>query len=574
MRPARSLVALALLGWSARAQSVLETYTPTQGLHTPIVSVGDRNSDGFADFLAGDPYWDSASGPDAGRMILVNGKRFASSLVPKTLGTYPLGLPGQNAGWSIAAIGDLTGDGWLDYAVGAPRIGDNSASSRVYLLSGVDFHTLGSLASSALGTEFGKSLAATGDVNGDGKGDVLVGAPLEDYGAVDAGRVYLISGAKLLASDPVGSVLKTFSTTLASSRSGESVASADFDHDGKKEFVFGAPGYDGPVTDRGLVYVYSGADFSFMWGCGGTGSEQLGTTLVVAPDLNADSTPELLAGAPYNDMEANAAGCVWVFNGSSIPNAIPAVIDRYATWYPNAHMGKSLAVVGDVNHDFVPDIAAGSPDVDGLFTLDLGGLWVFSGKTGARIGQMIGSASQRRVGEFLCAGQDYDGDGITDFLVGGEWSIPGFSSVSLFPATPTTYCTGKTNSQGCVPYIYSNGTASLSSGAAFFVRGANFLNNRAGLLFYGYGPAATPFQGGKLCIAAPVKRTPGQVSGGTPPPTIDCTGTYSLDANALIQSTVGLQQIGLEVFCQYYARDPSAVAGSSLSNAANFVIGP
>jgi hypothetical protein len=184
------------------------------------------------------------------------------------------------------------------------------------------------------------------------------------------------------------------------------------------------------------------------------------------------------------------------------------------------------------------------------------------------------------MGACISGDRDFNGDLHHDLMVDGRWptffAAPyGIASVSLFPAAPDTYCTGKTNSKGCVPYIYCNGTASSSSSSAFYVRAGNLLNNRSGHLFYGFAPAAAPFQGGTKCVAPPTHRTPTQVSGGTAPPTVDCTGEYELDFNALIDSQVDpALSVGVEVFCQYYSRDPAAVGFSSLTNGANFVIGP
>ena len=73
----------------------------------------------------------------------------------------------------------------------------------------------------------------------------------------------------------------------------------------------------------------------------------------------------------------------------------------------------------------------------------------------------------------------------------------------------------------------------------------------------------------------PTHRTPTQVSGGSPAPAVDCTGEYEFDFNAWLDAQLDPSLVaGLEVFCQYYSRDPVAVAGSSLSNALGFVIAP
>ncbi|MBI5434335.1 MAG: choice-of-anchor B family protein [Planctomycetes bacterium] len=147
--------------------------------------------------------------------------------------------------------------------------------------------------------------------------------------------------------------------------------------------------------------------------------------------------------------------------------------------------------------------------------------------------------------------------------------------VAGLPA-PTTYCQGKANSQGCVPAIGSTGSPSASSAAPFAVTASNFLNQKLGLLFYGTSAASGPFHGGTLCVKSPFTRTALQSSGGTSVPTVDCTGMYSFDFNAYLQSGADpALQAATHVRCQYWSRDPNDPAGffDSLSNALWFSIG-
>jgi hypothetical protein len=128
---------------------------------------------------------------------------------------------------------------------------------------------------------------------------------------------------------------------------------------------------------------------------------------------------------------------------------------------------------------------------------------------------------------------------------------------SYAPATPTIYCTAKTNSQGCSPSIGFAGAPS-ASGAPFSVSCSNVINQKSGLLFYGYAPHALPYQGGFLCVRSPARRTALQNSGGNPPPE-DCSGLYGFDFDALIQSGADpLLVAGQAVFIQYWFRDPAA----------------
>jgi len=151
----------------------------------------------------------------------------------------------------------------------------------------------------------------------------------------------------------------------------------------------------------------------------------------------------------------------------------------------------------------------------------------------------------------------------------------------LHPA-PASYCTAKLNSQGCAPRIESNGKPSAGAGNGFLVRATQVLNNKVGLLFYGLnGRATIPFQGGTLCVAAPVKRTPVCSSGGNPPPN-DCSGVYLIDMNLFAAGGLGgtpqpgLGVAGTLVDCQWWGRDPGFVApnNTTLSDALEYTVHP
>jgi len=144
--------------------------------------------------------------------------------------------------------------------------------------------------------------------------------------------------------------------------------------------------------------------------------------------------------------------------------------------------------------------------------------------------------------------------------------------------TPYLYCSAKLNSLGCTPAIGSVGAhPSASLGSGFTLTCANVRNQKNGLLFYGVnGGASSPFQGGTLCVATPIKRTPGTNSGGTPVPANDCSGLYSIDFNAYIAGGTGPAVPGTEVVAQWWGRDPGFAApnNTTLSDGIGFVIQP
>jgi hypothetical protein len=137
-----------------------------------------------------------------------------------------------------------------------------------------------------------------------------------------------------------------------------------------------------------------------------------------------------------------------------------------------------------------------------------------------------------------------------------------------------SYCTAKTNSLGCVPEMSWNGLPSATLTSPFDLNATNVLNNKNGLLFYGFAESSTPFQGGTKCVAAPTRRTPVQSSGGNPPPN-DCSGVYTYDFRARIQSGVDPNlTVGATAYAQYWSRDPQSASTTGLTDAVRFTIQP
>ena len=211
-------------------------------------------------------------------------------------------------------------------------------------------------------------------------------------------------------------------------------------------------------------------------------------------------------------------------------------------------------------------------------------------------------------GSFPAAIDNTFGPGVVSWLTGGGGTTgaPGaFSPATLvglvfFPtnapiatgvflvraegsgATPTVYCTAKTNSLGCTPTISSTGAPFAANTSGFVVSGSQVRNNKNGLLFYGAntGQAATSFQGGTLCVKTPIKRTQAVNSGGNPLPANDCSGVYSIDMNAFAYQAgppippAVLQIAGTTMNVQFWGRDPgfSAPNNTTLTDGLEYII--
>lgn len=163
----------------------------------------------------------------------------------------------------------------------------------------------------------------------------------------------------------------------------------------------------------------------------------------------------------------------------------------------------------------------------------------------------------------------------------GGWTIDAFAVVKVEPGTlscpaASSYCTAKVNSQGCSPQIASTGQASATSPAPFLVSASQVINQKAGVLFYGYSSGASAFQGAFKCVGGAVIRTQVQSSGGNTG-FDDCSGALSYDFNARIQSGADPALIaGVDVFAQWWYRDGADPAGygTGLSNGLQFRVCP
>ena len=160
-------------------------------------------------------------------------------------------------------------------------------------------------------------------------------------------------------------------------------------------------------------------------------------------------------------------------------------------------------------------------------------------------------------------------------ITGGPFfGVTPLGTFTIKRTSGASYCSAKQNSAGCLPTISSVGSASATSPAPFTIHAANVINQKSGLLFYGFGDSAAPFQGGTLCVQGPFQRTTVQNSGGSAAGN-DCTGNYAFDMNAWIQS--GLDPslaVGARVYAQYWYRDPLSPSQTGLSNGLDFVICP
>lgn len=151
---------------------------------TAIAVIGDVDGDAIPDFAVGAPKY-NGTGTDNGRVIVFSGDNY-----------FPLynltGQPNSEFGAALAGIGDMNGDNIPDFVIGAP--GEDTAGTNagaVYVKSGNNGATIWSSMGSVANGRMGASVAGPGDVDGDGYADVAFGAPGDQSGK---GSVKLVRG--------------------------------------------------------------------------------------------------------------------------------------------------------------------------------------------------------------------------------------------------------------------------------------------------------------------------------------------------------------------------------------------
>ncbi|HLA63976.1 MAG TPA: T9SS type A sorting domain-containing protein [Rhodothermales bacterium] len=221
-----------------------------------VAVVPDANGDGAADLLVGAYIEDVSSTTAAGRAYLFSG---ATGALLRPL-VSPLPQPAGSFGFSMAGVPDVNGDGRGDLYVGAvlETVADSSGAGRVYLFSGSTGLPLDTLVSPAprVNGYFGQYVSAVPDVNGDGVTDVLVSAAREARGNLaQVGRAYLFSGA-------TRALLATVDTPNPEAEGifGTHVAGVpDTDGDGRGDLLIGARQEDNPpLVNAGRAYLFSG----------------------------------------------------------------------------------------------------------------------------------------------------------------------------------------------------------------------------------------------------------------------------------------------------------------------------
>ncbi len=400
------------------------------GLSFTTLTKNDINGDGFADLIVG-AYTDRLTSL-AGKLYIFYGTTTGIATCNISAGCAPgatlTGVAGDQLGLSNAFVGDVNGDGYEDFIVGAPRkLGTQKGT--VYVFAGSTILTgtltttqaLTTISDAAVGVdELGYSVAGAGDMNGDWYDDVVISAPAIEILSSNLGRAYIFLGGTALQ----GSLDVAVANQTITGQSGDFLGmmvdgAGDVNVDGFDDVIIG--------SDKNRVYVcYGAATLTTSRNAAAAdaivtaASGKFGNSVAGAGDVNADGIADVMVGDPGNAPN----GSVYVFLGAQLVGAVDAATASTIISNPASDdlFGATLTSAGDVDNDGKSDLLIGgkiaSPADLGVAYLFLGsGLAATMVNTDANA-QIGGATGGDMLGLGLSGAVDFNNDGFDDIVVG------------------------------------------------------------------------------------------------------------------------------------------------------------
>jgi hypothetical protein len=283
-------------------------------------------------------------------------------------------------------------------------------------------------------SSFGWSVSA-GDFNGDGYGDLVVGAPDYDFIFEDDGKVFVYFGGPAGPSTTADWVAET---DQSGAKFGYTVAAGDFNDDGYDDLVVGATMYDNGIGNEGVVFVWLGGDSGLVDGPGTPsnaswfaesdwGAGRLGTDAHSAGDVNGDGYDDLIACGDGIDSPGKIEdGAAFVWHGGPAGFVVTSGTRANAAWEhfggQNSAWLRQSVGAGDVNGDGYDEVMVGLMGYDGPEDQE-GQVRVFfgsaSGLNSSPGWTMEPNDMTDRAGKSVAGVGDVNNDGYDDVLISG-----------------------------------------------------------------------------------------------------------------------------------------------------------
>ncbi len=370
---------------------------------TSIASAGDFDGDDTDDLIIGSEGHNlSASVTDTGGVYIYTG----APLGAKVLSNAALSIAGVTQddffGQAVAGIGDYDGDGNDDIAAGAHKADAGATDAGVvavyrggttgslsFRITDSDAHILGNTASEYLG----KALDGSGDTDGDGLNELLMGAPEwrnTSSTGTKYGSAYIIEGANI-ADMSVSAADTTIRGVSSGDELGNSVSiPGDWDGDGYDDVLVASHKADASATDSGAVYLFLGpmsssvaTSAAYATFKGAAASDYAGRSIDGAGDVNADGSLDLVIGATGYDQSATTTGngALYLVYGPTSGSLTLSSADLIARGVASADaVGASIHGGDDVDDDGYDDVMTGGAGVDASGSItNSGGVYLLFG---------------------------------------------------------------------------------------------------------------------------------------------------------------------------------------------------
>ena len=421
------------------------------GEHT--VAAGDVNGDGFDDIVV-------STGGDGAYVVFGRAAKGNAKMSDASYGGFKVTGGNFGAGTFAAAAGDQNGDDLDDILVGTP------AADSAFVIYGkkdegnVNLASLGSggyILQGGAGQAGGRWVSTSPDMNGDGKRELVIGAPgADNNGRNDSGSTYVVygrAGTSTVDLTALGTGGWRIDGAVTNHAIGDQVAGGpDVNGDGIPDVAVGDSLASFSFASAGAVYVVFGkatpanVDLNAL-GNGGfridgqADSDQMPRSLAISPDMNGDGRAEVVSGASFADNPdpntITSSGSVYVVFGKTSTSSVALAtlgsggfrVDGQGS---GQEFGREMGRGGDVNGDGLPDIVAGALFADNNGRADSGSVYVIFGRSatstintntlGSQGFRIDGALPGDSLGRGAGGAGDFNGDGRDDVVGGAEFA--------------------------------------------------------------------------------------------------------------------------------------------------------
>ena len=406
-----------------------------------MATLGDWGNDGASEILIGAP---GTTNGDGAAYV------FATPLIEHSSidSAYMRGEPvveESAMGHAVSSAANFQGNGGLDLLVSMPEYGGSAGVVFLYD-EGTSAHTSTSYRDIVIGDDegsyFGRAVTSLGDTDGDGYGEVLIGAEQASAGSIwypQPGAAYLFDGPTFLGSEADGNAQPSDAATVFTvsdsyAMFGESVSGvSDVNGDGIGDWVIGASESDIGCGSCGAAFLFFGPHQSGE-SVGGSDADVIftgnqansGFAQALAPygDVNGDGNGDIGITAMYTNGETAYEGAVYVHADlvSSKEDLVSASSALYQIQGDTQSFTGVAMTFADLDADDLDDVAFSANLYDNDASGSVYVLYASSSNgtydTRDLDTQIIGEVNGDKFGDSLLNAGDQNGDGINDLLIG------------------------------------------------------------------------------------------------------------------------------------------------------------